>query len=119
MMGIRLKLSSSTLGVPPACNNYTTNIVNNYIDVNPRPDNYEIEYSYEYGDFLILDVVYPNCTTFEGRKILVFKNVTLKDIQKQKLLDPHFSDNKKYHHPIARFEPSKEGIALAYKLVLL
>ena len=49
-------------------------------------------------------------------KILVFKS-TVRKILQQKLIDPHFSDNKNFISPIARFEPTKEGWNMACELV--
>lgn len=78
--------------------------------LNPNPSNYKILKAVEENGFLILKINYPNCTNFEGNKILVFaRGVTLLDIVNQKLIDPHFSSNDSYHSPIARFEPSDRG----------
>ena len=33
-------------------------------------------------------------------------------------IDPHFSDNKKYHSPIARFEPTDRGWEMALTLCI-
>ena len=49
-------------------------------------------------------------------EILVFKNVDLEDLMNQKKIDPHFSENKKYFSPIARFTPTEEGWNLAVVL---
>jgi hypothetical protein len=62
---------------------------------------------------LILKVNYPGCVTFEGNKILVFKDVDPIDLLNQKVLDPHFFQNDKIASPIARFRPSDEGWKLA------
>jgi hypothetical protein len=61
------------------------------------------------GNLLILEIEYPDCTNYEGRKLLVFENVTVNDLIKQRSIDPHFSENKKYISPIARFRPNEEG----------
>jgi hypothetical protein len=76
---------------------------------NPRADNYKILKYKEIGDNLILIIKYLDCTNYEGKKILVFKNVSLKKIMNQGLIDPHFSENKNYYSPFARFEPTKKG----------
>lgn len=86
-----------------------------YIPPNPDPSNWEI-LRYEYiGNVLVIEIKYPDCTNYEGRKILMYNNVSLVDIVNQKVIDPHFCDNKRYKHPIARFEPTEEGWVLAIK----
>ena len=78
-----------------------------------EPSNYKIEKCQEIGKFLVLRIKYPDCTNYEGNKILVFYNVTLLDLCNQKLIDPHFCDNAKYFHPIARFITTDAGWAMA------
>jgi len=99
---------------------------------NPDPSNYEILEAWwcsnsegipgEPSDFatngvywLVLKVKYPGCTNFEGIKILVYRDVTLKQLKEQKLIDPHFSDKIGWKSPIARFKPTKQGWELAKK----
>ena len=65
------------------------------------------------NDMLVLKVRYPDCTNFEGNKILVFQGVTMGDLSEQGSMDPHFCDNAKFHSPIARFEPTEEGWRMA------
>jgi hypothetical protein len=86
---------------------------------NPNPAHYEIIASEQIGKFTIVVVHYPDCTNYEGRKILVFENTTLARIQAQGSIDPHFSENTKYASPIARFEPTKRGVLMAKKLCAL
>jgi hypothetical protein len=79
-------------------------------NLNPDPKNYKIIKAEEFNGALVLWIIYPNCTNYEGKKILVFEQgVTLLDIVNQKLIDPHFSSNKTYISPIARFEPTDRG----------
>lgn len=84
---------------------------------NPNPSNYTILSSKEKDGHLILMLSYPDCTNYEGKKILVFENCTLADIKKQRLIDPHFSTTKGYYSPIARFEPTPRGWRMAENLV--
>lgn len=100
-MGIRY-FSSSTYDKPQ--------IIYKEVPANPNPDpkNFLIKRALEIKPWLILEVVYPGCTNYEGRKILVYKAMFI-DIVKQNNLDPHFSNNKKYHSPFARFVPTNEG----------
>lgn len=73
---------------------------------------------------LVLKVKYescPNCS-YEGTKILVYRNVTLKDVLKWKVIDPHFSDKppQDYKHapsPVARFPANEAGWDMAISFV--
>ena len=77
--------------------------------VNPNPKNYKIKRSLAYGYHLIIEIEYPDCTNYEGRKILVYKNTSIEDLINQESIDPHFSDNKNFKSPFARFEPTEYG----------
>jgi hypothetical protein len=86
---------------------------------NPNPENFKIIASLCCEDFLIVRVNYPDCTNFEGDKILVYQgDITAEDLAKRKTLDPHFHDNPKHPSPIARFEPTEEGWRMAKIFVL-
>ena len=82
---------------------------------NPDPFNYIVKRHEYVGKFLLMDVVYPDCNNYEGRKIMAYENVVIDDLKRQVSLDPHFSSNKKFHSPIARFEPTPEGWKRAVK----
>ena len=88
------------------------------IVANPDPGNYEILASESVGDYLIMRIKYLDCVNYEGVKILMFRGCTLDMLNVQKLIDPHFSDNDKMHSPIARFEPTKRGWNMAYRLAV-
>lgn len=75
---------------------------------NPKPDNYTLLRSKAVNGYLIIELKYHDCTNYEGRKIMVYK-CSLDDLLKQKLIDPHFSNNKNYFSPVARFEPTEQG----------
>lgn len=83
---------------------------------NPNPANYEIIDHTQVGDFLILKIRYPDCTNYEGVKILVYHKVSPIDLLKQKLIDPHFFKHEKFKSPIARFVPTIEGWNMAVRL---
>lgn len=83
---------------------------------NPDPTNYKIVKAKEIGNFLIVMLHYPDCTNYEGKKILLFQGVTLIDLVNQKLIDPHFFKDKKYASPIARFVPDDKGWDMAETL---
>ncbi len=76
---------------------------------NPRPDNYKILRDRAIGNCLIVKIHYLDCKNYEGQKILVFEDCTIHALLKQKLIDPHFSENKKFFSPVARFEPTERG----------
>lgn len=80
---------------------------------NPDPGNYKIVQVQEIEQFLVIRLNYPDCTNYEGNKILVFRDVTLVDLMNQRLIDPHFFQDSKYKSPIARFVPTEEGWKMA------
>jgi hypothetical protein len=79
---------------------------------NPDPKNFSVLNAEALGDFVIAKVHYPNCTNYEGTKVLVFHNYTLAEVTNAPMLDPHFCDSD-HISPIARFEPSALGEQLA------
>lgn len=82
----------------------------------PNPSRYRITLVKEVGGFLIMKINYPDCTNYEGNKILVFHGVTLIDLMYQRDIDPHFFNDPNLKSPIARFAPTDEGWAMAVKL---
>jgi hypothetical protein len=76
--------------------------------VNPDPSNWELLEDVSFGLYIAVKLRYPNCTNYEGVKVLVYK-ATLSQLVKQKSLDPHFSNQESYLSPIARFEPTDRG----------
>ena len=79
---------------------------------NPNPTNYNIVKYQKEGRYLILHVDYPDCTNYEGRKILVYVNTTIEAIvaqARQHGLDPHFAANEDLLSPVARFVPTEWG----------
>jgi hypothetical protein len=100
---------------------YNRNVtVNNNITIknkipNPDPKNYRILLSEKIEDYLIVKIKYPDCTNYEGIKILIFKDIEIKDLIGQGIIDPHFSDNEEFYSPVARFVPTDEGMKMARK----
>lgn len=86
---------------------------------NPDPKNFVIEKAERIGKYVIVLLSYPDCTNFEGKKILVYRDVTLAKVRKAKSLDPHFCSSKRHISPIARFVPTDEGWELASKFCML
>lgn len=84
---------------------------------NPNPYNYVIKNDYKQGEYLIILINYPDCTNYEGNKVLLYKNVNLRDLINQKSIDPHFSNNKSKYSPIARFVPTTDGWNMAMQLI--
>jgi len=111
-MGISLGFSRSTF-------DYPKDVTKNQIEKLPNPDpkNYRILKSEQINNYLLVVIIYPDCTNYEGRKILLFKDTTLQELFNQKLIDPHFSNNKQYKSPIARFEPTEYGWELGKQFV--
>lgn len=77
-------------------------------DIEPKSDLFEIIWVKKIGKCLITKIHYPNCTNWDGYKILVFKDISEKELRNAKLIDPHFSKSKL--SPIARFKPGFEGV---------
>jgi len=113
-MGIRLFGSSSSYD---KCD--CTKIAKDdsaYIKGNPVASNFKIVGHHQCLNNLVVKINYPDCTNYEGNKILLYLDTTIDDINKQKYIDPHFSWNKKFLCPFARFEPTKKGWYSAIKL---
>jgi hypothetical protein len=86
--------------------------------ITPDAENYEIEQVERVGNNLVMKVKYPNCAncSFEGKKVMVFLNVTEEQALKWKKIDPHFRDSqglppslKEAPSPAARFPASTDG----------
>lgn len=86
---------------------------------NPDPARYVVINHVQIGTTLIVKIKYIDCVNYEGVKILLYKNTELSNLLKQKMIDPHFSENKKYLSPFARFEPTYNGWNAAVKLAKL
>jgi hypothetical protein len=119
-MGINSHCSASSLGhTPPPP---VPSIV--YRDPpsdprNPDPSRWKPLRHIVVDGYLVLEARYPNCTNYEGKKIMLFdKGVTVQDLFEQQLLDPHFCNEGHYIHPIARFEPTDRGWTMGIKLAL-
>jgi len=80
---------------------------------NPNPNNWIILSHQKINQFLVVKIKYPDCDNYEGEKILVYENITLAKLRKQVKIDPHFSENKEYKSPIARFVPTDRGWDMA------
>lgn len=100
-----------------SCDRYADHCNTELTLPNPNPNNYKIIMSASNKKFLVVLINYPDCTNYEGNKILLYKGITLSALKAQRKIDPHFSDNANYASPIARFEPTKYGWDCAIKLM--
>jgi len=85
---------------------------------NPDPKKCTITSHQQIGYLLIVVVKYDGCNTFEGNKVLVYTHINVETVAKQLEtvgLDPHFSNNSKYHSPVARFRPDSYGLEMAVR----
>ena len=89
-------------------NTYLSGCSTRLTSSNPDPNNYKIIRAREINGFLLIELQYPDCTNFEGRKILLYK-CSLINLVNQKTIDPHFFNDEKIISPIARFIPTDEG----------
>ena len=93
---------------------YSGDNTNNNLIGNPNPKNFLIRQHKIVNDHLIVVVQYPESLNYEGIKILVYdKFVRLEELIKQGSIDPHFSKNREYLSPIARFVPNDTGLKMA------
>ncbi len=73
---------------------------------NPDPENFKIERIADVGSYVCALVYYPDCTNFEGRKLIVFEQTSQAEILGLNNLDPHFEEDG---NVIARFRPDDQG----------
>jgi hypothetical protein len=85
----------------------------------PDAERFEIIEVNRIGAHLVMKVQYPNCAkcAYEGNKVMVFLNVSERDVLRWRRIDPHFRDPKASRSPreapppAARFPASAEGWA--------
>jgi len=110
-MGVIKLFSSSSYDNNSSKNNNDTFLPN------PNPNNYKVVRHLEIGKYLLIQIKYLDCTNYEGNKILLYKGCTFLQLMEQKSIDPHFTNNKKYHSPIARFRPTDNDWDNAIKYI--
>lgn len=84
---------------------------------NPNPGRFEIIDERVIGPYLVLMVNYPDCTNYEGKKLLVYtgwKSSEFLLMHTKGKLDPHFKND--ISSPIARFRPTKESYLLIERM---
>ncbi|MHA2183345.1 MAG: hypothetical protein ACXAAH_18150 [Promethearchaeota archaeon] len=84
---------------------------------NPNPRNFIISKIMMGSKHAIVSIKYPDCTNYEGKKILVFEDISFNQIQELSFVDPHFCDNGKHISPIARFVPTEDGWRMAIRFI--
>lgn len=82
----------------------------------PNPTRFRIIQAVQMGTYVVAKVLYPDCTNYEGMKIMVFSNTTVSALRRLKVLDPHFCRGT---GPIARFEPCPGGFDRAKQFVAM
>jgi len=105
-MGLRIGVKSCST-FPKSCSTFPKSSVPLPA---PDPANFTIKRTEEVGDALVVMAQYPDCTNYEGKKIMVFPRMTTKELLRLSHLDPHFQLDE---GPVARFEPTERGWDLA------
>lgn len=83
----------------------------------PDAGNFEIDEVERVGPHLVMRVIYPNCAKceYEGKKVMVFLDVSEKEVLKWREIDPHFRNPQSVRSPktaptpAARFPATVEG----------
>lgn len=87
-------------------NRWSSSRTNGPVAADPNPNKFKIIQEKQVGDYWVSEIQYPDCTNYEGIKIMV----TLFQPSKRKSIDPHFTENNGI---IARFEPTPFGYKAA------
>lgn len=77
---------------------------------NPNKFNFKILDKKIKGDYLLVHIIYPDCTTFDGKKLILFKGIDFNDLSEMSEIDPHFLED---NNVAARFRCNTEGLHLA------
>ena len=82
---------------------------------NPVATNFTIVKGVKIGDWVVVEIKYPDAITYGGRKILVYDSYDeFTKLVKSGSIDPHFLEDK--YSPIARFVATEQGWELAKQL---
>jgi hypothetical protein len=91
--------------------------LNEICGCNPDPRNFQIITHITIGRLTMVSVAYPNCTNFQGSKILIYLDTPIETLQTAKMLDPHFAENPKdIPAPIIRLIPTPAGWRMGLKI---
>ncbi len=123
-MGISpFKISTCSCGACSSCRLIDTEYVyvDRFVDQNPDPENFQIKNTFIVkGKCQVFLVDYPDCTNYEGRKIIVVGDSEEGESYMHgeiDFLDPHFCENAEFP-VLARFEPTERGWNWAIKFAL-
>lgn len=75
---------------------------------NPDPRNFRVLRHFPVGPWLVVEVLYPDCRNYEGKKIMLYRAPS-SVLRVLSSLDPHFCDHADHLSPFARFEPTPRG----------
>lgn len=87
----------------------------------PDAERFEVVQAEQIGSHLVLEVLYPSCEkcAYEGRKVLVYFDVSATDALRWRRIDPHFRASERFEgdaaakreapSPAARFPASEDG----------
>jgi hypothetical protein len=81
----------------------------------PNPRRFTVTGATLTREHTIAFVHFPGCTTFEGRKLLVYRSDVFDRVVRAGVMDPHFLE--KGDCPLARFAPTPEGFEAAAAMV--
>lgn len=87
-----------------------------YAPGDPVPSNFRIVRLHVGTHHIAAEILWPDASNYEGRKVLVYKTDTTL-LLNAKELDPHFQEDRGELVPIARFEPTQTGWRMATELV--
>lgn len=78
----------------------------------PVPERFYVVSLIQVGTAAVVELRYPDCRNYEGRKVLVFDDYEkFVRLRKTGAIDPHFLED--VYSPVARFEPTERGRKLA------
>jgi hypothetical protein len=83
---------------------------------NPDPRRFSVRRARQVGRHLLVEVVYPDCKNYEGRKVILYRDTPITALEGMRHLDPHFTDHRDGIVPFARLEPTDEGWAAGIAL---
>lgn len=77
---------------------------------------FTIKETHEVNGHTIALVHYRKAKNYGGDKLLVYQNTKPKEVEKAKVLDPHFDEEYGTMSPFARLEPTEEGMRVAMQI---
>lgn len=85
------------------------------LDGEPIPTMFTVEDVQYLGEYVLVRINYPHCKNWDGDKICLYKTNVWIEVSCSGVIDPHFLPDRL--SPMARFEPSDEGVDLAVRLL--